>query len=419
MIALKILVISRTASLVREVQAAAGPGFIVIHHNQVGDVEEFVDLKGPFDLLVAGPVFDTRAGMERLRRLRDSRPEMPLLLALSTPPRASLPDIVRVGAADLVELPAERRQMAAAIRRALESVRPEEPSPETVGSDHLGQVISVASPSGGCGKTFYSTNLAYFLARQSGRRVCLVDLDLQFGEVTSALRLRPQYTMVDAVLGEEEGVDLETNVEDYLVPHESGFSVLAAPRHPAEADRVSVGDVSRMVSALRRRFDYLVIDTSAQLSEVTLAALEQSTALVCMATVDVPSIRNMRVFLETMERLHVPTDRISVVLNKVEADVGIKIEDVNEALFGKVVSSLPYAKEVSRSINQGQPVMASESRAEISRRLAASMQSRIEAAGGMNLPAGGGSWAAAAPDGAGSRRSRRFLGVFTRSGEAR
>lgn len=420
MIARKILVISRTASLLREVQAAAGPGFIVIHHNQVGDVEEFVELKGPFDLLVAGPVFDTRAGMERLRRLRDSWPEMPLLLALSTPARASLPDIVRVGAADLVELPAERRQMAAAVRRALDSVRPEEASPEAAGSsEHLGQVISVASPSGGCGKTFYSTNLAYFLARQSGRRVCLVDLDLQFGEVTSALRLRPQYTMVDAVLGEEEGVDLEANVEDYLVAHESGFWVLAAPRHPAEADRVSVGDVSRMVSALRRRFDYLVIDTSAQLSEVTLAALEQSTALVCMATVDVPSIRNMRVFLETMERLHVPTDRISVVLNKVESDVGIKVEDVNEALFGKVVSSLPYAKEVSRSINQGQPVMASEARAEISRRLAASMQSRIEAAGGMNLPAAGASWAAAAPDGAGARRSRRFLSVFTRSGEAR
>lgn len=420
MIAQKILVVSRTPALMREVQAAAGAGYIVLHHTSASDVDEFVDLKGPFDALVAGPVFDSRAGMERLRRLRDSHPDLPVLLALGAPVKASLPDLVRAGAADLVELPAERRQLATALRRTLESAAGRAAMAETEADEAsaLGDVISVASPSGGCGKTFYSTNLSYYLSRNSGRRVCLVDLDLQFGEVVSALRLKPRLTMVDAVMAaEDDDVDLEASIEDYLVAHDLGFWVLAAPRHPAEADRVTLPDVTRMIAALRNHFDYVVVDTSAQLSEVTLTALEQSTALICMATVDVPSIRNMRIFLDTLDRLRVPTDRIAVVLNKVESDVGISVEEVNEALHQKVVGVLPYAREVSRSINRGQPVMAADAKADISRKLAASMQSRLDAAA-ISSPAVNGFPPAAEDDLAGGR-ARRLRSLFNRGAEAR
>ena len=420
MIAQKILVVSRTASLLREVQAAAGAGYIVIHHASASDVEEFVDLKGPFDALVAGPVFDSRAGMERLRRLRENHRGLPVLLALGSPVKASLPELVRAGASDLVELPVERRHLAAALRRTLDSgpARSAEVDPEVDTPSLLADVISVASPSGGCGKTFYSTNLAYYLSRHSGRRVCLVDLDLQFGEVVSALRLKPRLTMVDAVVAsDDEEVDLEASIEDYLVAHDLGFWVLAAPRHPAEADRVTLPDVTRIISALRSHFDYVVVDTSAQLSEVTLTALEQSTALICMATVDVPSIRNMRIFLDTLERLRVPTDRISVVLNKVESDVGLSVQEVNEALHQKVVAVLPYAREVSRSINRGQPVMAADGRADISKKLAASMQARLEAAS-IAPPPFNGSRTAAGDEAMGGR-ARRLLGMLHRGAEAR
>jgi pilus assembly protein CpaE len=382
-IARKVLVVSRTTPLVRDVQAAAGAGWMVFHHTSSADVEEFVELKGPFDVLVAGSVFDSKTGMERLRQLRQDRPELPIVLALTSPFKAPLPEVVRVGAADLVELPAERRQLAAALRRAV-SVRTARPSAqeEIVDNFELGQVISVASPSGGCGKTFYSTNLAYHLGRTTGRRVCLVDFDLQFGEVTAALRLRPQQTIIDLIMrGEEEHADPDSYIEEYLLAHESGFWVLPAPRHPADADRISLPDITRIVSSLQKRFDYVLVDTSAQLSEVTITALEMSTALICMATVDLPSLRNMRVFLETLQRLNIPTDRVSVVLNKVEDDMGISLDEVNEALYRKVVSILPYSREVIRSLNHGVPVMVSDPKAPISQKLALGMQLHVIGAG--------------------------------------
>ena len=410
MIARKVLVVSRTNPLVRDVQAAAGSGWIVSHHTRVADVDEFVELKGPFDVLVAGSMFDSRSGMERLRQLRVDHPELPIVLALPTPVRSPLSDIVRVGAADLVELPSDRRQMSAALRRAVAvKAAPAQGGEEIVDDFGLGQVISVASPSGGCGKTFYSTNLAHFLGRSTGRRVCLVDLDLQFGEVTSALRLRPQQTIMDLIdRSLQENNDPDSYVEEYLLAHESGFWVLPAPRHPADADRISLPDVTRVVSALQKRFDYVIVDTSAQLSEVTITALEMSTALICMATVDLPSIRNMRVFLETLQRLNVPTDRVTVVLNKVEDDMGISVEEVNEALYEKVVSVLPYAREVTRSINAGRPVMAAEPRSEISRKLASGMQLRL---GLSDIPAEFGSGEAEAKPGPLASARRLFKSV--------
>jgi pilus assembly protein CpaE len=385
-IARRILVASRNVGLQRDVQAAAGGGFMVYHHARAADVEEFVELKGPFDIMVAGPIFDSKAGLDRLRKLREDYPAMPVILAFPSPQHTPVPDLVRVGAVDLVEDTSDRRRLGSAIRRAVTTatsyVQAVTPVLSAEEAAKVGEVISVASPSGGCGKTFYSTNMGYFLAAQTGKRVCLVDLDLQFGEVTSALRLRPRYTIADLVGRMEAGeIDLDAGIEDFLLVTEAGFWVLPAPHHPAEADRVALSDINKIVAALQRRFDYVICDTSAQLSEITIAALEMSTALICMATVDLPSIRNMRVFLDTLDRLGISAEAVTVVLNKVEDDIGLKVEEVNEALHQKVVSVLPYAREVSRSINQGMPVLVSDPKAGISRRLAEGMNWRLRLGG--------------------------------------
>jgi pilus assembly protein CpaE len=236
------------------------------------------------------------------------------------------------------------------------------------------EVFTVASSSGGCGKTFYATNLACYLAAHTGQRVCLVDLDLQFGEVSTALHLRPRFTISDLLSREPvDEEDLDEHVEEYLQEHELGFSVLPAPFTPAEADMIAPKDVYKVMGALRKRFDYIVVDTPAQLSEVVLAAFDHSTKVLCMVTLDLPSIRNMRVFLTTLEKLRINSESIGVVLNKVEEDVGIAIQDVQEVLDNKIVSVLPYSREVSRSINKGKPALVSAANSDIGRKLADGM----------------------------------------------
>jgi pilus assembly protein CpaE len=121
----------------------------------------------------------------------------------------------------------------------------------------------------------------------------------------------------------------------------------------------------------------VVVDTPAQLSEVVLAAFDQSTKVLCMVTLDLPSIRNIRVFLSTLDKLRINGDAISVVLNKVEDDVGIKISDVQEILENRIISVLPYSREVSRSINKGTPALVSAADSEIGQKLATGMRELI------------------------------------------
>ncbi len=383
MISRRILVISRSPALSRAIQASLGPGYDVATSANVGDVVDEVREQGPFDVLVAGPVFDSHAGMARLASLRAAGAVPAIVLALGPKPKANLGDIVRTGAVDLVEYPTSKRQLAAALKRAFDIADASAVDGPTlpvvahgvvVDRPQFAEVFTVASSSGGCGKTFYATNLACYLAAQTGQRVCLVDLDLQFGEVSTALHLRPRFTISDLLSREPvDDDDLDEHVEEYLEDHELGFSVLAAPFSPADADMIAPKDVYKVMGALRRHFDYIVVDTPAQLSEIVLAAFDHSTRVLCMVTLDLPSIRNMRVFLSTLEKLRINSQSIGVVLNKVEDDIGIDINDVQEVLDNRIVSVLPYSREVMKSINKGQPALVSAANSDIGKKLAGGM----------------------------------------------
>ena len=382
----KILVLDRSDALADQLRAAMASSSErpeITACSRVGSVAEVLEEDGPFDVLVAGASLGTRSGLARLRLIHEELPGMALVLAFSRRPDASLRDIVRTGAVDLLQLPIEDKELAEAVERAIELSgavgTPEAPlaapAPAVPVAGGPGTVYTISSATGGCGKTFYATNLAYFLARYTQKRVCIVDLDLQFGEVSTALRLRPKYTIFDALQREDtDEADLQAHIEEYCVTHETGISVLAAPREPSEADRISPPDVTRILEAVRNRFDYVIVDTPPALAETVLVAFDMSDLLYVMATLDLPSVRNMSVFLSTLERLKVPTENVRLILNKAESDVGIDIEQVTKLFPQGFESVLPYAKEVSRSINLGMPVMAASPTAEISSLMAGGMK---------------------------------------------
>jgi MinD-like ATPase involved in chromosome partitioning or flagellar assembly len=256
-------------------------------------------------------------------------------------------------------------------------------------------VFTVTSPTGGCGKTFFATNLAAYLAGVTGGRVLLVDLDLQFGEVSLALGLRPQRT-ISELINEE---DMDEALPEYLMEHSSGYQVLSAPADPFAAELVGPREATRVLECARRHFDYIVVDTPPSLNEVVLAAYDQSRYLVVMATLDVPSLRNLRVFLETIERLKLPAEDVSCVLNKAEPDNGIDLQELLRVYPRGFAAVLPYAREVSRSLNAGQPVLIIEPRAEISQKLLEAGAKLVPASQVINptwgaRPAGRVSWSA-------------------------
>jgi pilus assembly protein CpaE len=381
----KILVLEKETDLagqVRNVAHELRPRPEVVPWDRVAAIEEVFNAEGPFDVLIAGPSLSTKAGLSRLQVIHDEIPAMSLILAFSQRPEAQLRDIIKVGAMDLLQLPVSDRTLRSALERAVAVSRPHAseahasaaPQPATPQAT----VFTVASATGGCGKTFYATNLAYFLHQHTGKRTCIIDLDLQFGEVSTALRLRPRFTISDALAREEaEDASLQAHFDEFVVTHDSGVQVLAAPKDPSDADRIHPTDVTRVIEAARARFDYVVVDTPAALTEIVLAAFDLSNQLYVMATLDLPSVRNMGVFLNTLDKLKIPSDNVKLVLNKAERDVGIEVDQIERLFPQGFTSVLPYAREVSKSVNVGTPILAFAPAAEVSRRMAGGMASLL------------------------------------------
>ncbi len=324
-----------------------------------------------FDLLVAGPGLDSPSGWERLRIIREELPAMPVVLGLHDAEHVDPHDVVRAGAVEVLDLPLDPAKAGPALERALgiaARLRPDDEAVAPAGA-HPKRLITVASASGGCGKTFLATNLAWMLHRRAGRRTCIVDLDLQFGEVASTLRLRPHATIVDLVHATRDGADAAAVFDEHCEVHPSGIAVLAAPRDPTEAQSITAEEVGRVVEAARRRYDDVVVDTPAALSDTVLAAINRADELVMLATLDVPSVRNVHVFLSTLERLGVDRDGIRLLLNKAEADAGIEVAQILKLFPQGIAATLPYSREVLRSVNAGQPVLDASPESEVSRRL--------------------------------------------------
>ena len=389
----KILVLERDPDLVSQVRGVAGelrPRPEVVPCERPGQVGDLLSEDGPFDVLIAGPSLGTKAGLNRLQVIHDELPTMSLVLAFSQRPEAQLREIVRTGAIDLLHLPVSDKAMRDTLERGIALSRPATVADAVhshaavAGSGST--VFTVASATGGCGKTFMATNLAYFLQQHTGKQVCIIDLDLQFGEVSTALRLRPRYSIADLLAREEEGGDMATHLEEFMVTHDTGVAVLPAPKDPTDADRIHPTDVTKVLEAARAKFDYVVVDTPSQLSEVVLAAFDLSNRLYVMATMDLPSVRNMGVFLNTLDKLKIPSDNVNLVLNKAEKDIGIDVDQITKLFPQGFKAVLPYAREVSKSVNVGTPILAFTPNAEVSRRLASGLSDLLPADSRARIP---------------------------------
>jgi pilus assembly protein CpaE len=284
---------------------------------------------------------------------------------------AVLQQAMRAGVDDVVAVSAEDDQLLEAIARSSARVvtrLPVMPAPQApaVTPTSPGKVITVFCTKGGTGKSVLAVNLAVSLAKRTIQPVVLVDADLQFGDVALMLQLQPAHTIVEAV---QAGERLDgALLEGLLLRHPaSGLLVLAAPTEPSSADQIGRPDLVRILSILRERCAYVVVDTSANFSDVTLSALESSDDILVMAGLDVMSLKSSRIGLQSMRVLGIPFSRVKFVLNRANTRVGLTEADAERALQLKVDAALPSDIVVAESVNRGVPVVTSAPRSKFAK----------------------------------------------------
>lgn len=249
---------------------------------------------------------------------------------------------------------------------SLESKRKQHAKKEEVPEEIKSKVITVFSTKGGVGKTTIATNLAVSLSRITKKNVALIDLDLQFGDIAIMLNVSIKNTISDIVKDFKQ-LDSET-IEDYLVTHFSGVKVLPAPAKPEYAEFITAEHIEKIIKALKEKFHYIIIDTSASFNEVILTTLDLSDNILVVSTLDVPAIKNIKTGLEVMKSLNYSQNKVKVILNKTSENYGVKLKDFEETLKYPVWAGIPEdSTTVITSANKGFPFVITRTETRVSR----------------------------------------------------
>ncbi len=322
------------------------------------------------DVVVFGPDVDPEDALVLAKRFDRHHPEVSVLIVAESTPEL-LEQALHAGVRGILAPGATEKEVrrefmtAAAVAQERRAARP--PVPAATPRSTPATVITVLAPKGGSGKTLLSSNLAVALARAHPGEVVLVDLDLQFGDITNALGLIPTHGMGD--LAQSVG-DLDpATLKVFLTPRGHDLFVLCAPDNPAQGEQVTPERVEQAISLLASEFKYVVVDTSAGLAEHTLSALELSTDFVLVCDLAVASVRGLRKVLGALDQLDMTKQRRHVVLNRADSNVGLNTTEVAATLGRNIDIKVSSARAVPLSMNQGIPIIEATPRSPVAKQL--------------------------------------------------
>ena len=353
------IIVERDESLIDLFRSAVGSGSRVVHSTD--ELLTHLESTPNEYAVILGPSVDLGSATTIAEHARVERPSLGFVLVRERLDHQVLGSALRAGMRDVVES-RDLTRLAAAVHLAhgvWEAMTEGERNSSPAGAG--GRLVTVFSTKGGVGKSTVATNLAAALV-QPDRKVCIVDLDVQSGDVAIMLQLFPHRTLAD-LHHMDHGVD-QSGVESLMTQHPSGLSVLVAP---VQVDaKVSPGSVGAVLQTLKTMYDVVVVDTSGSFDDYALVAIDNSDVLLLVGTLDIPALKSLKVATETLELLNIPRSKWKLVLNRADAKVGLSPSDFEKTLEMEISLSVPSSIEVPASVNRGECLVLAHPRHPVS-----------------------------------------------------
>jgi pilus assembly protein CpaE len=285
------------------------------------------------------------------------------------------------GAREFLVKPFSSDELSASIRqvwsrerdKATRLVLPSTPTAATAPTNgtrphhRKGQVVAFFSPKGGVGRTTMAVNCAVSAVTELGKKVCLVDGSFQFGDVGVLLNLNPKNMSIADLAPEMQAGNEWESLDSFIVNHSSGVRVLLAPPSPEMAELITPAGIKQVLEALRAEHDIVFVDCAAGINDTTLAILDSADVILTMLTLEITSIKNMRLFLEIAERLGYEEGKVKLVLNRADGNLGIRVADVEHSIGRKVDHTIVSdGRSVVYALNRGIPFVLTNKEAQVS-----------------------------------------------------
>ena len=328
-------------------------------------LDQYLEAHPDEDLVVIGPDVSIAVACEVAENYRLRRPFLGVVLMRRRMEVSTMSEALRAGIREVV-LADDVEALVGASKRSMavsEQLRHVELGDA---ASRRGKIILIFSTKGGCGKTTVATNVAAALALEGdGSSVCLLDFDLETGDVAIALQLDPVRTISDA-LGMQGGLD-ERAMSSLVVPYRAQMDCLLAPTRPADAEFVTAGLAAELVETAAQMYDYVVIDAPPAFTDVVLRCFDLADTYVLLTTLDMPALKNLKVTVDTLDNLGFPRSKWQVVLNRGGSRVGLTASDVERTIGVPISVEIPSSVEVPARLNEGVTVVESNPRHAVAR----------------------------------------------------
>jgi pilus assembly protein CpaE len=292
---------------------------------------------------------DINLAIERIGQILSRFPQVSIFATATDKSSDTILKIMRAGATEYLLRPVSDSDLAFALQKMgrLWLVKP-------TTEEEAGRIFTVFSPKGGVGVTTIAINLATDIYEATKKSTILVDLDLNAGDVTTFLNMKPSYTISDVTMNISR-LD-RSFLQGVIAKHESGISVLAEPQRVEEGVSISGSEIKKVLSLLKSMFKYIIIDAET-ISERTTTALEMSDRIFLIFYLSLPGIRNMQRHLRFFDRIGLGRDRVKLIANRYLKRSDISIEDTEKALSYPIFSTLPNDYDTAMScLNKGVPI---------------------------------------------------------------
>lgn len=295
--------------------------------------------------------------MQTLEFVRELHPGCAVIAYSSNTSADLTRRVMRAAAVDLLRAPLNHKDVALAIHRATEALERHAAVVEMM-DEGRGGVFAVVGQKGGIGKTTIATNLASALASRTGDSVLIIDLDTRFGDVALAMDSESAFTAASAARA-LPNLDRDS-FRNLLERHASGTFVLPAPEHPRDWVDVSTEDVRELVAFASEIFDYVILDTPGTLDEMVAVAIEASSRVIAVTSLDLTSIKNTNLLLAYLEGRGVERqDVVLTVSHNLERNL-TTAQDVSDLLEKVVDYEIPFSKATAKASTLGTPIVVAD-----------------------------------------------------------
>ncbi len=251
----------------------------------------------------------------------------------------------------------------------------------------MGKIITFFSPKGGVGRTTIATNLAVALHQITNKPVVLVDGSLPFGDIAVILNMSPKAKTIADLIGSFEAADSDV-VESILVQHSTGIKVMLAPPTPESTELITGAHMKHVLELLRERYAYIVVDTWPSFQEQVITMLDVADVILTLMTLEITSLKNVRVFMEVVEKLGYDEAKVQLVANRNDSSGGIKASDVEASLGRKIPHTIVSdGRTLVLAVNRGVPFVISHRDSQVAKDIF-SLAQKVAQADTATAPAG-------------------------------